>query len=141
MPITAAEARAVFAAVRQSSPAPAAGLAGTSWRLVKFQGGDGRTLTPDDRSKYAIEFGSDGRVTARIDCNRGSGTWKSAGPNHLQFGPLASTRAACPPGSLHDQILKQWGNIRSYVIRDGHLFLSLMADGGIYEFEPTAKGK
>lgn len=39
-------------------------------------------------------------------------------------------------GSLHDQIVKQWGNIRSYVIKDGHLFLSLIADGGIYEFEP-----
>jgi hypothetical protein len=25
------------------------------------------------------------------------------------------------------------------VIRDGHLFLSLMADGGIYEFEPITK--
>ena len=49
---------------------------------------------------------------------------------------LALTRAACPPGSLHDQIVKQWGNIRSYVLKDGHLFLSLMADGGIYEFEP-----
>lgn len=52
------------------------------------------------------------------------------------IGPLALTRAKCPPGSLHDQIVKQWGNIRSYVIRDGHLFLALMADGGIYEFEP-----
>jgi para-nitrobenzyl esterase len=35
--------------------------------------------------------------------------------------------------------VKQWGNVRSYVIRDGHLFLALMADGGIYEFEPVAK--
>jgi para-nitrobenzyl esterase len=37
--------------------------------------------------------------------------------------------------------VKQWGFIRSYVVRDGHLFLSLMADGGIYEFEPVTKGK
>jgi hypothetical protein len=28
-------------------------------------------------------------------CNRGRGTWKSAGPNQLQFGPLALTRAMC----------------------------------------------
>jgi hypothetical protein len=48
---------------------------------------------------------------------------------------LALTRAQCAPGSLHDQIVKQWGNTRSYVIRDGHLFLALKADGGIYEFE------
>jgi heat shock protein HslJ len=57
-------------------------------------------------------------------------------PGQLEFGPLASTRAMCPPGSLHDQMAKQWSAIRSYLVRDGHLFLSLMADGGIYEFEP-----
>jgi len=27
------------------------------------------------------------------------------------------------------------------MIKDGHLFLSLMADGGIYEFEPVMKTK
>jgi para-nitrobenzyl esterase len=78
-------------------------------------------------------------LTARIDCNRGRGTWKSNGPNQIQFGPLALTRAQCPRKSLHDQIVKQWGNVRSYVMKDGHVFLSLMADGGIYEFEPVAK--
>ena len=45
------------------------------------------------------------------------------------------TRAACPPGSLHDRLVRQWPFIRSYVIKDGRLFLSLMADGGVYEFE------
>jgi hypothetical protein len=50
------------------------------------------------------------------------------------------TRAQCPPGSLHDQIVKQWGNIRSFVIKDAHLFLALMADAGIYEFEPLVSG-
>jgi len=115
-------------------------LAGTSWRLVKFQGSDGMTLTPEDRSKYTIAFGAYGQLTARVDCNRGRGNWKSSGSNQLQVGPLALTRAACRPGSLHDQIVKQWRSIRSYVVRDGHLFLVLMADGGIYEFEPLVSG-
>ena len=30
---------------------------------------------------------------------------------------------------------------RSYVMKDGHLFLALMADVGIYEFEPLASAK
>ena len=126
----------------QTSPqdAPAA-LGGSSWQLVKFQSSDGNTLTPDDKAKYTITFGNDGRVSARIDCNRGSGTWKSAGPNQLQFGPLALTRAMCPPGSMHDRIAKDWEFVRSYTIKDGHLFLALMADGGIYEFEPTGAPK
>src|SRR5262249_51249183 len=42
--------------------------------------------------KYTIAFGKDGRVSARIDCNRGSGTWKTSGGNQLQFGPIASSR-------------------------------------------------
>ena len=115
------------------------GLAGTSWQLVKFQSSDEKILTPDDGAKYTIEFAAAGQLTARIDCNRGRGTWTSGGPNQLQLGPLALTRAQCPAGSLHDQIVKQWANIRSYVVKDGHLFLSLMADGGIYEFEPLKK--
>ncbi|RJG05719.1 META domain-containing protein [Noviherbaspirillum cavernae] len=118
---------------------PSGNLGGTSWQLVKFQGGDDTTLIPDDKAKYTVTFGSDGRVSARIDCNRGVGTWESAGPNQLQFGPLALTRAMCAPGSLHDRIAKDWPYVRSYVIKDGHLFLSLMADAGIYEFERTQK--
>lgn len=135
---------AVFAAGGQGSAAASAtDLAGTSWQLVKFQGGDDTTLTPDDRSKYTIEFESGGRLFARVDCNRGRGTWKSSDPNQIAFGPLALTRATCPAGSLHDQIVKQRENIRSYVVKEGHLFLSLMLDGGIYEFEPVRgkKGK
>lgn len=129
---------AAFSASRlPSASAPASPLAGTTWRLVTFEGGDDTTLTPDDRSKYTIEFAAGGALTARIDCNRGRGTWTSSGTGQLTLGPLALTRAQCPPGSLHDQIVKQWPNIRSYVIRNGHLFLALMADGGIYEFEPV----
>ncbi len=105
---------------------------------MKFQSSDGTILKPDDKSKYTIAFEPDGRLGARIDCNRGRGTWKSSGPPQLEFGPLALTRMMCPPGSLHDRIVKQLPYVRSYVLKDGHLFLSLMADGGIFEFEPTA---
>ena len=43
----------------------------------------------------------------------------------------------CPPESLHDRIVRDWEYVRSYVIQDGHLFLALMADGGIYEYEAS----
>jgi para-nitrobenzyl esterase len=129
-----------IAACRGAAPAPQnapppPGLAGTAWRLVRFQGGDGATLTPDDREKYACESHRDGSLSARIDCNRGHGTWKSSG-NQLELGTMALTRAMCPPGSLHDRIVMDLSYVRSYVIKDSHLFLSLMADAGIYELEP-----
>ena len=131
---------AAFTAPAQASlPPNTPRLEGTPWKLVKFQGSDDTTLTPDDGARYTIEFGVDGLVTARVDCNRGRGSWKSSGSNQLQVGPLTLTRARCPAGSLHDHIVKQWGYIRSYVIRGGHLYLSLMADGGIYEFEPLTQ--
>lgn len=47
---------------------------------------------------------------------------------------MAATRAQCPPGSLHDLVMRQLPFVRSYAIRDGRLYLSLMADGGTLEF-------
>jgi para-nitrobenzyl esterase len=72
--------------------APGDSLGGTSWQLVKFQGGDGRVPTPDNGAKYTVAFGADGGLSVRFDCNRGRGTWKSFGPNQLEFGPMALTR-------------------------------------------------
>ena len=46
---------------------------------------------------------------ARLDCNRGRGTWKTGGTDRLELGPLAITRAMCPSGSLHDPMAAQWG--------------------------------
>jgi para-nitrobenzyl esterase len=115
-------------------PAADQSLAGTSWQLVRFQGGDGKVLVPDERAKYTVAFAPDGTASVRFDCNRGRGGWKSARSNQLEFGPMALTRAMCPPGSLHDQLVKHWPFIRSYTRKDGRLFLALMADGGIYEF-------
>jgi len=112
------------------------GLAGSSWQLVSFQASDGRVTTPPIRSNYTISFGSDGRVSAQIDCNRGNGTWATSGNGQLTFGPLATTRAQCPRGSLYDSIVRNWPYVRYYSIRNGHLFLTLQGNGGVYEFEP-----
>jgi para-nitrobenzyl esterase len=116
-------------------------LAGTSWKLVKFQGGDETTLVPDDPSKYTIMFGSNGRVSSRVDCNRASSTWKSPRENELQFGSWSRTSAKCPPGSLHDKIVNEGANVRRYSIKNGHLFLSGMSAGGYYELEPLTTQK
>lgn len=51
----------------------AIGLSATPWQLVRFEGGDGRVVTPDVRSKYTISFGTDGQLSARFDCNHVAG--------------------------------------------------------------------
>jgi heat shock protein HslJ len=116
-------------------------LSGTSWQLVKFQGPDEQTFAPDDKSKYTIKFGSNGRVTARVDCNRASSTWRTTANGEIQFGSWSRTSARCGPGSLHDQIVNDGANVRKFSIKDGHLFLSGMEAGGYYELEPLAGAK
>ena len=126
-----------------ASPVPtaestaAAGLQGTSWRLVQIAMSDGVTKPAIERSRYTVGFGENGVLNVRFDCNRGRGSWTSSGPNQVEFGTLALTRAMCPMGSLHDDLVRQWPNVRSYVVKDGRLYLSLMADGGTIEFEPA----
>ena len=115
-------------------------LQGATWRLVAFEGGDGTVLTPDDGSKYTLDFEPDGRVAIRVDCNRGAGTWTSDGPHQVRFGPIGLTRMMCPADSLHDRVARDFEYVRTYVIEDGHLFLSLLADAGIYEYEPSPDG-
>lgn len=125
------------AAGTSTPTAPIASLAGTVWQLVKFTGSDGSKVEPDERANYTLAFQPDGVVVAHIDCNRGRGTWKSDAPGQLLFGPLALTRMMCPPGSMHDRVAADWDAVRGYALKDGHLFLSLMADGGTYEYEPA----
>jgi para-nitrobenzyl esterase len=123
----------------QTPQARLGGIGGTSWQLVKFQGGDGTVLTPDDKAKYTVAFTNNGNLRTRFDCNRGRGVWILNGPNQIRFGPLEVTREACPTGPFYDHLIKRWPYVRSYVVKDGHLFLSVIDNGGTYEFEPIAK--
>jgi heat shock protein HslJ len=118
-------------------------LAGTSWRLVEFQSMDDAsgTIRPDDPSNYTMRLSRDGTVTMRLNCNFASGTWSAesshnSGSGRFEFGPLAATRALCLPPSMDESIAAQAKFIRSYLLKDGRLYLSLMADGGIYAWQP-----
>jgi para-nitrobenzyl esterase len=132
-----AGAAVLLGACASTSTTPTASLEGSSWRLVQIAMSDGVTRPAIERSRYTIGFGKEGVLNVRFDCNRGRGSWKTSGPGNLEFGPLALTRAACPAGSLHDTLVRQWPNVRSYLVKDGRLILSMMADGGTIEFEPA----
>lgn len=112
-------------------------LADTRWELVTIQSMDDSSLTPDNPANYTLAFTADGGVTIRSDCNRLSGSWRSEGRGQLTFGVLDGTPARCPPGSLDEAYRAQFPWVRSYVFRDGHLFLATMADGSIIEFRPV----
>ena len=117
---------------------PDSGLGGTSWKLLKIMSMDDTTYTPDDPALYTLEFGRDGSMNLRADCNRGGGSWVSESAGHLQFVGIAATQAECAPDSIHVTYLRQFQWVRSYVIEGGHLFLATMADGSIIEFESAS---
>jgi heat shock protein HslJ len=106
------------------------------------------TARPPDPANYTLAFGTDGRAIMRLDCNRGSATWKASvatgdtpgrRSGSLEFGALASTRAICPPSSLEPRVTKALPFVRSYLLVDGRLHLSLFADGGILVFAPAPR--
>jgi heat shock protein HslJ len=118
-------------------------LAGTSWQLVAIQSMDDAqgTTKVADPGHFTLEFGRDGRAALRLDCNRGNGDYKvtpvgDGSSGSLSFGPVATTRAMCPPPHLDQRVARDLPYVRSYLLKDGKLYLSLMADGGIYEWAP-----
>jgi len=112
-------------------------LDGTSWLLVQLQSMDDTTLVPEAGARYALSFDADGGLRVQADCNRGRGTWRSPDRVTLELGPVALTRVMCRASALESRFARDLASVRSYVVRDGKLYLSLMADGGIYAFEPV----
>lgn len=123
------------------------GLSGTRWQLQQLTSMSDEVppARPASAGQYTLAFEADGRLLLRLDCNRGTGRWQAqAAPasnaqrrsGSLQLGPLATTRAACPPGSLESRLLRELPAVRSFVIEGGRLHLALMADGGIQTWAP-----
>jgi len=125
-----------------SSKAPdatAPPLAGTHWRLIEFQSMDDRQgiTRPAEATLYTMWLHGDGTVAMQLNCNRATGTWSAApgsdaARGRFEFGPLAASRALCPSLSMDEGIVAQSKFVRSYLLKDDRLYLSLMADGGIY---------
>lgn len=110
-------------------------LEGTSWQLVQMQSMDDRVYTPNNPENYTVRFRSENRLVVEADCNRAGATWVQ-NDSSLVFEDLFTTRAMCPPPSLFNRFIVDLTYVRSFVTRDGHLYLATIADGAILEFEP-----
>lgn len=135
-------------AAADAAAKPANPLAGTRWQLVEIQSMDDATGTrrPVKSTRYTMRLNADGTVFMRLNCNSAHGTWKAqAGQDpssgQFEFGPLGATRMLCPPPSLDEPIAAQSRHVRSYLLKDGRLSLSLMADGGIQIWEPATEAE
>ncbi len=91
-------------------------------------------IVADDPAKYTIQFNADGSAVLRADCNRGRGTYTTTPERALAFGPMAITRAMCPPGSLDTKFLQQLNNTASYFFRGDTLYVDQKMDSGTMRF-------
>jgi heat shock protein HslJ len=84
---------------QETAETPAAGpkLAGTSW-LVETVGG--RAVLAE--TELTLRFGGNDQITGNAGCNSFHGEFRLSGES-LSFGPLASTRKACPEGILDQE--------------------------------------
>jgi heat shock protein HslJ len=99
------------------------------------------TITPVEKlevpnpERYTIILAEDGKLQARFDCNRGGGEFKIS-PGKLSFGPLMSTRMACPPNSLDEPFMRDLQRVASFFVDNGTLYLELPYDSGTMKFRP-----
>lgn len=127
-----------------TSPSVQSGLAGTQWKLLSIQSMDDSqgTTRIAEPELYTLNFDKDGRASMRLNCNRGSGSWeaepKSTDSGIIRFGAIAVTRAMCAPGSLDARVARDLPYSRGYLKKDGKLYVTLLADGGIYEWAPLS---
>jgi heat shock protein HslJ len=101
------------------------------------------TVTPVEQigsgnpERYTLELQPGGVALVRADCNRGRGSY-TIGDGRVSFGPIATTRMACPPGSLDDRYLRDLQRATIFFVEGGKLFLDLPMDSGTMRF---ARGK
>lgn len=95
-------------------------------------------ITVDKPENYTIFLKSDGNIQVRFDCNRGGGSFEIS-PGKLSFGPMMSTKMACPPGSLDYRFAKDLQGVVSFFTMDGALYLELPHDSGTLKFHPVKR--
>ncbi|MFN3236405.1 MAG: META domain-containing protein [Pseudomonadales bacterium] len=122
-------------AAAESVPSDMSQLRNTAWQLVEIQSMDDTVYQPMSADEFELQFLAGGELLVKSACNRGRGSWQANGAN-LQFGPVALTRRACHPESIDGRFNQDLSYVRSFVRRDGKLFLATRADGAILEFRP-----
>lgn len=114
----------------QFSSQPPPSLVDTQWKLQQIVLNDDTTLVADQPENYTVEFMADGSLAVQADCNRGSGTFTTTDDSQLEIGPIATTLAACPEGSLGNDFTQALSNSAIYFFQGGDLFIDLAFDSG-----------
>lgn len=101
-------------------------LTESQWLVVAING-----ETVQEAEVPHMRFGPDGQVSGGSGCNRFSGSYTETNGT-LAFGPLATTRMACPGGldTQEQQFFKALSQVAAVGVQNGHTVL-LAADGTV----------
>lgn len=128
------ELRNMYGSIQIGAPAApgvSSPITGAEWQWIRLDGAE--TIQVNDPTRYTLLFLTDGTFQIRADCNRGSGTYSVSGSDlQITVGPL--TRAICPEDSLELEFLDYLGQVVSYNLTGGQLFLNLGGGGGTMVF-------
>jgi len=87
---------------------------------------------------YTLQFHED-RAAIRADCNRGTAS-VTLGGERISFGPMAMTRAFCPPPSRGDEYARRLQSADQLEARGGVLRVGLKDGASMYfATDPTAR--
>ena len=131
------------AAGADSAPPPPAAtgsapLEGTTWHLVEV-GGQPVPAT-QDASRPGIRLAAAGRkVQGSAGCNRMMGSYELDGAS-LKFGPIVTTKMACPAMETEQAFLKALDATTRYEISGSSLTL-YGPDGALARLEPGTSGE
>jgi heat shock protein HslJ len=113
-------------------------LQGVVWQWQGSQYSDGSEAVPDDPALYTIEFADDGSASILANCNTVRADYEeNDGSLSIVLG--ASTKVACPEGSLDQEYLRDLeGAAIAFSDGTGDLLIDIKFDSGTMRFSPAA---
>jgi heat shock protein HslJ len=121
---------------RGADPVELGRVVGITWYWRRTSMNDDAQFVPNDPRRYTVQFVEGGRLAVLADCNRGTGTYTLEGRT-IEISRLATTRMACPAGSLDARFLGGLNEVSSYSVQAGILLLELKHHSGTMRFSRT----
>jgi heat shock protein HslJ len=121
--------------ISDAAPAP---ITGVVWQWVQTQYSNDKRVVPAKPANYTLRFLEGGQIKVRADCNQKGGTYSVDG-KRLSITISHSTMAACEPGSLEDEFVRNLAASANHFFRNGDLYIDLKYDTGTMKFSGQTK--
>lgn len=119
------------------APAELPPLLANGWYWKETRYNNDEIVVAASPADFLLTFMEDGRVSVATDCNNGSGSYQTEG-NMVTFGPMATTKMACPGETQETEYLSMLNEIQSYFVdEETNLILQLKYDSGVMIFMPA----